>query len=257
MTQSGQIHGELMPIHDWTKVEAGIFHDFHQEWISTIKRSLNGGLLPPGYYALAEQIASGYGPDVLTLEGPMGSASEPSERTGGGINLATAPPRVSFHFRTEADIYATKANRISVRHVSDHRVVAIVEIVSPGNKSTRGALRDFTGKAADLLRRGVHLLVVDLFPPGHRDPEGIHGAIWEELADSDFVLPEGRPLTLASYVGGATQEAFVETIAAGSPLPDMPLFLAEEQYVPIPLEKTYQSAWEAVPEFWRGWLNGK
>jgi hypothetical protein len=46
-----------MPVHDWTGVEVGIFHDFHHEWISTIKRALNQGVLPPQYYALAEQVA--------------------------------------------------------------------------------------------------------------------------------------------------------------------------------------------------------
>ena len=59
-----------MPIHDWTKVGAGIFHDFHQTWIIEIKRALNAGLLPAGYYALAEQIAGGLGLDVLALEAP-------------------------------------------------------------------------------------------------------------------------------------------------------------------------------------------
>lgn len=47
-----------MPIHDWTRVEAGIFYDFHHDWITTLKRSLNDGRLPAGFYALAEQIAS-------------------------------------------------------------------------------------------------------------------------------------------------------------------------------------------------------
>lgn len=40
-----------MPIHDWTRVKAGIFHDVHHEWISTIKHALNRGLLPAGHYA--------------------------------------------------------------------------------------------------------------------------------------------------------------------------------------------------------------
>ena len=57
-----------MPIHDWTRVGAGIFHHFHHEWISAISRALNAGLLPPDYYALAEQVAGGRGPDVLALE---------------------------------------------------------------------------------------------------------------------------------------------------------------------------------------------
>src|SRR5437588_185051 len=60
-----------VPIHDWTKVPAGIFHDFHHEWISTIKRSVNQSLFGTSYYALAEQIAGGLGPDVLTLQRPL------------------------------------------------------------------------------------------------------------------------------------------------------------------------------------------
>jgi hypothetical protein len=55
----------IMPIHDWTRVDAGIFHDFHHEWISMVRRALNNGLLPPEYYALAEQQAAGFGPDPL------------------------------------------------------------------------------------------------------------------------------------------------------------------------------------------------
>jgi hypothetical protein len=46
-----------MPIHDWTRVDAGIFHHFHLEWIGEISRVLNRGLLPPDHYALAKQIA--------------------------------------------------------------------------------------------------------------------------------------------------------------------------------------------------------
>ena len=28
-----------MPMHDWTRVDAGKYHDFHHEWISEIKRA--------------------------------------------------------------------------------------------------------------------------------------------------------------------------------------------------------------------------
>ncbi len=66
------VHSEerLMPIHDWTRVDAGIFHHFHHGWIEDLSRALNRGLLPPDHYALAEQIAAGLGPDVLTLQRP-------------------------------------------------------------------------------------------------------------------------------------------------------------------------------------------
>ena len=46
-----------MSVHDWTRVEAGIFHDFHTVWIAEIRSALNEGLLPSDYYALAEQHA--------------------------------------------------------------------------------------------------------------------------------------------------------------------------------------------------------
>ena len=43
-----------MPIHDWTQVEACIFHAFHHGWISAISDVLNVGILPEDYYALTE-----------------------------------------------------------------------------------------------------------------------------------------------------------------------------------------------------------
>jgi len=46
-----------MPLHDWTRVDGGIFHAFHVTWIPEIQKVLNSGLLPEGYYALAEQHA--------------------------------------------------------------------------------------------------------------------------------------------------------------------------------------------------------
>ena len=67
-----------MPIHDWTRVEAGIFHDFHHGWIEEIKRALNAGLLPDDYYALAEQHASRFEPDVLTLQERLGEGGQRS-----------------------------------------------------------------------------------------------------------------------------------------------------------------------------------
>jgi hypothetical protein len=53
------------------------------------------------------------------------------------------------------------------------------------------------------------------------------------------------------YLAGASAEAFVEPVAVGDALPDMPLFLTPEIYVPVPLEETYQLAWEGMPAYWR------
>src|SRR5262245_32348544 len=143
-----------MPIHDWTRVTAGIFHDFHHEWTGSIKHALNRGILPEGYYALSEQVAAGLHPDVLTL-GRVGPAPRPDgngtpvHAPGGGVALATAPPRVQFTASAESNRQASKRSRVAVRHSSDDRVVALVEILSPGNKDSRHAIRSFVGKAAE------------------------------------------------------------------------------------------------------------
>lgn len=34
-------------------------------------------------------------------------------------------------------------------------------------------------------------------------------------------------------------------------MPDMPLFLEPDRYVPVPLEATYRAAFEAVPRRWQ------
>jgi len=245
-----------MPVHDWTRVEAGIFHHFHHEWISEIARALNRGLLSPPYYALAEQIASGREPDVLTLKGPT-AGGEPEANPPGTVSLAAAPPKVHFRARAEIDIYASKAKAVVIRHVSGHQVIAVVEIVSPRNKKSRHGIRAFVEKAADLLRSGVHLLIVDLFPPGPRDPQGIQKLIWDEFLDNNFVLPPGKPLSVGAYVGGACQETLIEPVALHAPLPAMPIFLTPDDYVMAPLEATYQSAWEAVPAFWQNVLTAR
>jgi hypothetical protein len=240
-----------MPIHDWTRVNAGIFHHFHQSWIGEIARALNTGLLPPDFYALAEQITGDFGPDVLTLRVPRIASPEPHEPSG-GVALAEDPPRVRFHVKREIELYAEKANAVVVRHRSNHDVIAMIEIVSPGNKNNRREFDAFVKKADEILKAGIHLLIVDLFPPGPRDPQGIHRAIWGDDPEDDAVTPPpDKLLTCAAYIGGRPREGFVEPLAIGDPLPEMPLFLTPDVYVRVPLETTYRSAWDAVPAVWR------
>ncbi len=143
-----------------------------------------------------------------------------------------------------------KTKAIAIRHVRTHRNVALVEIVSPGNKSNQSGLDAFVGKAREALAAGVHLLLVDLFPPSSLAPHGLHYAVRSEDCGPQFALPADKQLTCLAYIGGAG-EAFLDLVAVGDKLPDMPLFLTRDQYVPLPLEATYQAAWEGMPAYWR------
>src|SRR5215203_5959378 len=97
-----------MPMHDWTKVPDGIFHAFHHEWISRACDALNSQLLPSDRYAMPEPICVEAASDVMNPQAD-----------------------------DEAEFYRRKKSAIAIRHVSGDRVVAMIEIVSPGNKSNK------------------------------------------------------------------------------------------------------------------------
>jgi hypothetical protein len=241
-----------MAIHDWTRVDAGIFHDFHQAWNAELRGALNGGLLPPDFYALIEQHAGRHIPDLLTLHtGPM---RESLPTPSGGVAVAEARPRVSRRLTAPA----TPSRRtIAIRHVSGHRLIALVEIVSPANKDRAESVKAFADKVTEALRSGVHVMVVDLFPPGPADPAGMHGAIWSNFDAEPCSSPVDQPLTVASYLADWQPEAWLEHRAVGDTLPEMALFLTADVCIPLPLEATYQAAYAKEPLFWRDVLEGR
>lgn len=238
-----------MPVHDWTRVDAGIFHHFHLEWVTELCNTLNRGLLPREYYALTEQHAGRRIADVLTLHAAIGA--DESAPTG-GVAVAEAPPKVRRRF-TASVTPESRRRTVTIRHVSGDRIVALVELVSPANKDRSEHVIQFCAKVEEALRSNIHVLVVDLFPPGPHDPQGMHGAIWQlvEEEGQPYESPVGEPLTLASYVAIWPVDAYVEPSTVGGRLPDMPLFLLPERYVNVPLEATYQAAFRNVPEHWR------
>ena len=246
-----------MPIHDWTRVSAGTWHDFHVSWISEIRNSLNDGRMPDDYYAQAEQIIGPLGPDVLTLQESCDHDFEHADTTmsvatnDGGILIAERPPQMRMRAQAEMNDYVLKRRTLVIRHSSGDRIVALLEIVSPGNKSAKHALATFVEKAVEALYRGYHLLVIDLFPRGPRDPQGIHGAIWEQFSDDPVQLPSEEPLTLVTYSAGSTKQAYIEPTAVDRELIDMPFFLTPESYVLVPLEETYKKAYHGVARRWR------
>jgi hypothetical protein len=237
-----------MPMHDWARVSPGVFHNFHYLWLSTITNCLNAGLLPQGMIAMAEQVIGGSEPDVVTLQR---GDYEPLLGSGGAAVMEAPPqPQTEFVIPAESERYATKAHRVVVRHALG-KVVAIVELVSPGNKNSRHALRSFVEKTVDLLYDQINLLVIDPFPPGPRDPQGIHKAIWDEISDDPFQLPVDRQRTLVAYQAAPIKTAYVEPVAVGQSLPDMPLFLQDHFYINVPLEATYMDTWAVLPQILR------
>ena len=243
-----------MPVHDWTRVRAGTFHDFHTAWITHLKEALNDGLLPPGFYAQAEQAATGMHPDVLAL------STIPRKRrdNGGGIAVAECEPKVAIRRKASPNgSYRLSRRTVVIRHASGHQIVALLEIASSANKDRPASVAEFLEKLQRAVSAGIHVLLVDLFPPGPHDPLGLHGEFWQ-FYDSETAPPEAdHPLCLASYEASELPEAWIQPLAVGEPLPKMPLFYDRGQFVNVPLEETYQQAYRGVPEFWREVIEGR
>src|SRR5437773_1657587 len=128
----------IMPVHNWARVPAGLFHHFHQDWSIEIARALNRGRLPRGLSALVEHRAAQREPDILAIE------ARDVSRDDGGVATAERP-RTRIVRQSAKELYSRRANRIVVRHHLG-RIIAVIELLSPGNKSSRAALRDFIDK---------------------------------------------------------------------------------------------------------------
>ena len=129
--------------------------------------------------------------------------------------------------------YARRADHLSV-YLPQGELIAVIEIVSPGNKDNTNGLKTFVRKAGKLLRRGVHLLVVDLFPPSVRDPHGIHKAIWDQFKEEPFELPPDKPLTLAAYAAGLGESRLRRKRGGRGPAPGHADFPHARSLRPVP-----------------------
>ena len=107
-------------------------------------------------------------------------------------------------------------------------------------------------KALELLDAGIHLLLIDVLPRTKRDPKGIHPVIWDHITDEPPNTGGKGTLSAVAYEAVPSGvNGYCYSFSVGGLLPDVPLFLAEDAQVPVPLEKTYSAAFEAVPMRWR------
>jgi hypothetical protein len=247
-----------MPVHDWTRVVAGNFHDFHQRWISAICNALNSGRMPNDYYAMSEQFADERKSDLIALETLDSQAANWSSEGLGDRAIAVLehPPQVKYTEAQEREIYAESADRVAIYHANGDRIVAYIEIVSPGNKHSPLEVDKFVDKCNDALKRGIHLLIIDILPPGKHAPNGIHVALWNYRYPECHGITAEEPLGLSSYRVDDVPHAYFQPLAVGQPLPDMPVFLTPLHYVNVPLEQTYTETYRGVPNRWKSVIEG-
>jgi hypothetical protein len=132
-----------MPVHEWTKVDAGLFHDFHQRWTVSLCDALNDARLPHDFFALIEQSIRGPVPDLLTLK--LAPSEDEGSEHGRGSAVVTAPPRTRFSHRTEAQGYLKRPIALPC--------VTVMARSSPSSRSYHQATRRAVRPCGTLSRR--------------------------------------------------------------------------------------------------------
>jgi hypothetical protein len=223
---------------------------FHSAWANTIVRYLNGSVLSRRYKAVPQvHLGAWVEADVATLEklgGRPDIQGEGEEAAGGTSTAVWSPPQpaqtltVEFPDPDEFEVRVLDQRR-------NMRLVAAIELISPGNKDRAEQRTAFTAKCAAYLKQQVGLVVVDVIT--HR-----HANLHQELLQ---LLAQGQqagnfpPLYAVAYRthrdnGRWRLDDWPMPLVIGQALPTMPLWLANEGAVPLDLEKTYEETCQVL-----------
>jgi hypothetical protein len=129
-------------------------------------------------------------------------------------------------------------------HIDLHgQLIAAIEIVSPRHKDRPAARDRYLGRFVSYIRRGVHLLLVDVLP---RPSEfSFADAMATNLSFEQPACP--APFAVSYLVGEPVPEGTIlgiwrRPMRVGEPLPTIPVALNSSQTIPIDLEYTYSQS---------------
>jgi Protein of unknown function (DUF4058) len=230
-------HPPLFPQRAW--------ESFHTQWASSIGARLNQ-LLPRRFFAQVQtHLGSRVEADVAEFEQLNVSDYDEAEGNGPGGSIAIqawAPPVATLSMPTVfPDTF-----EVQVRDERDDaRLVAVVELVSPGNKDRPETRLAFATKSAAYLERGIGRIVVDIVAGRNFN---LHNELLPLLnLDSRYAMPDDPALYATAYRPiqrgiASLIDAWPVVLSIGSVLPLLPLGLRGFKAVPLDLELTYEEA---------------
>ena len=181
-------HPPLYPHHHW--------ESFHSNWATRIADGI-AEVLPPEFQVEEHTHAGpGFEIEVATYEGP----SPAPDRAADGPALATRAAPAYAPPVPEGIVPAVFPDTFEVRVFSTTAgltLVAVIELVSPGNKDRPAERRAFATKCASYLAQGVSLIVVDIITNRHANLHNDLMRLMDAVPDLDF--PDGVSLYAAAY----------------------------------------------------------
>jgi hypothetical protein len=208
----------------------GLWPDFHADFIPTLRDAINAQLPEPYVARIDERMNLVVRPqeDVKQIRPDVAIVRESSGRTvrqSSSGTLTLEPVTIPLKFLEEyREIF------IEILHRPEDTLVAVVELLSPGNKA--GTTRhDYLIKRNSLMTRDVHLIELDFLVGGQR-------------------LPMERPLPAGDYyalIARAERRPDCEVFAwtVRDPLPTIPIpLLPPDPDLRIALGPLFASVYE-------------
>jgi hypothetical protein len=220
------------------------WESFHSAWANAIVGWLNRNVLPEHYWAIPQvHVGARVEIDAATFR-----FREENAAPGNGLTTAVwAPPQAKL--AAAVDFGDTDTFEVQVREGDRRRLVAAIELVSPTNKDRATHRRDFAIKCASYLGQHVSVIVVDVVTE-RRD--NLHGELMQLLDLPAELLEAGAfPLYAVAYRLKVQEEQqrlelWPEELRVGTGLPTLPLWIGEDEAVPLDLEASYAAACEVL-----------
>jgi hypothetical protein len=220
------------------------WESFHSSWATRLADALTERWLPPNY--IAEEHAH-IGPsieiDVGTFERQAAAG-----RGEGAPAVATVGPKVWAPPAADGVLPAVFPDTFEVRVLctdTGPKLVAAIELISPGNKDRPPERRAFSTKCASYLYQGISVIIVDIVTNRRAN---LHNEILRVMEAEDVLqLPPESNLYAVAYrplrhEQGDAIDVWRSPLALGQPLPTLPLGLRVDLVVPVDFEATYAEA---------------
>ena len=123
----------------------------------------------------------------------------------------------------------------------DRRLVAAVELVGPRNKDRPDSREAFVSKCHALLAQGVCVVIVD---PVTEWSANLYAELARRLGGSTPATAGAGTYAVSCRPyhtrGRYRVEAWEHALSVRAPLPTLPLWISDTQYVALELERTYE-----------------
>ncbi len=217
--------------HSWEEVHGG--------WPMMIIQNL-APVLPEGYQAGPRvHLGSYFEVDIGTFETDETPRSQPRLADSGGVAIA---PEAELSLETDSgDVSEYEVLIYDIEH--EKRLVAAIEIISPANKDRRVHRNNFVSKCAALLKQNVCVVLVDIVTVRNSN-------LYRQLLDHFELIDADMSESDEGVYAACCRARRVETktvfdfwrqpLNIGRPLPTFPLWLAENLFVPLDLETSYE-----------------